>query len=67
MVTRRHIPAPLGTQVAREILTGDVSLARSLACGVCSWSVAEARGISGAVREANRRWNAGLDVWDFFN
>lgn len=60
-------PVLLGTLVARAILAGDISLARALACGIGSWSIPEARGIAGAVREANRRWNAKLDVWSFFD
>lgn len=56
----------LGIHVARAIMAGDVSLARALACGIWSWSVPEARAIAGSVRAANKRWNAGLDVMDFF-
>lgn len=55
----------LGIQVARTILTGDVQLARSLAAGRRSWSVAEARAIAGACREVSVRWNANLTFTSF--
>ena len=40
----------IGIQVARAILTGDVDAARRLAHGRMSWSVPEARAITGACR-----------------
>lgn len=49
--------SPLGTQVARAMLAGDVHLARQLADGHTSWSVAELRGILGAgAAMTKRRW-----------
>ncbi len=42
--------APLGTQIARLIVSGDVDAARKLRAttGRTSWTVAECRGIIGA-------------------
>jgi len=48
--------SPLGVQVAKAILSGDVSLARSLAFGCYGWSVAEGRAIVGACRAAQARF-----------
>jgi hypothetical protein len=55
----------LGILVARAVLAGDVSLARQHAAGRVSWSVPEARAITGACREANRRWSCGLAFEQF--
>lgn len=54
-----------GVIVARAILTGDVTRARLEAAGRTSWSVAEARAIEGACREANRRWGCDLSLSQF--
>lgn len=56
----------LGIHVARALVAGDASLARALACGCWHWSVAEARAIAGAVRFANERYDARINVMDFF-
>lgn len=55
----------VGILVARTILAGDISLARQYAVGRSSWSAPEARAISGACREANRRWSCGLAFEQF--
>lgn len=55
----------LGILVARIILTGDVSLARRYAAGHTAWPVSAARAITGACREANRRWGCALDFAQF--
>lgn len=55
----------LGVQVARTLLTGDVSAARKLAATNrwgTAWTVPEARAITGACREANRRWGCNLNA-----
>jgi len=54
-------PSPLGTQIARAIVAGDLSLARALACGVHTWTPAESRGIVGACVYANRVFGARID------
>lgn len=58
--------SPLGVQVAKAILSGDVSLARALACGVHSWSVTEGRAICGACRVARDRNGWPVRWQDFF-
>ena len=65
--TSRNInpTSKLGVVVARTILTGDITLARREAAGRCSWSVSEARAITGACREANRRWGCELSLKQF--
>ena len=54
----------IGIQVARTILTGDITAACRLASR-SAWSVAEARAIAGACREANRRWGCTLAFEQF--
>lgn len=59
--------SPLGTQVARAIMSGDVDFARQLARlrETRTWTVAEVRGIIGACKAANKRWNCSLE-WGSF-
>lgn len=57
-IATREGMTPVGTLVARLILSGDVSAARALAADrrpSLSWSVPEGRAIIGACREACRR------------
>ena len=54
---------PLGTQVARAIVAGDLSFARALAFGVHTWTPAEARGIVGACVYASRVFGARIDPY----
>lgn len=58
---RRKASSPLGVLVAREILKGDFSSARSMAGGRSSWTVTEARALLGACKEAGRRWGKGAE------
>lgn len=59
--------SPLGTQVARLIIAGDVTAARALAATriLPGWTVAEGRGIIGACEEANRRYGCAIDWREF--
>lgn len=51
---------PLGVQVARLILAGDVGGARALAGNRRSWSVPETRALVGAIRVANSKFRGCL-------
>lgn len=48
-------PKSLGILVARTILSGDLTLARTLAGNKTSWTVPEARAICGACNVAQTR------------
>jgi hypothetical protein len=51
-------PAYIGIQVARALVSGDVSRARVLANGRTCWRVCEARAILGAGRYIERMYGA---------
>lgn len=55
----------LGIKVARTILTGDVAEARRIASGRKTWSVPEARAITGACRVAAQKWGADVSFSQF--
>ena len=56
----------LGILIARAIISGDVTLARKLRdTGPRYWTVAECRAVSGACREANRRYGCQLSLSEF--
>jgi hypothetical protein len=68
-LTRTRPHSPLGVQIARTILSGDVQAARELvwSSGRNTWSPAELRAICTAVQVANTRWSADLDPYHFLN
>ncbi len=55
----------IGIQVARAIISGDVSIARTLASGIYHWSVPEARAIVGACNHANKVFDSHLNAESF--
>lgn len=69
-MSQKRYPVPCASdpvRIARTILTGDVSAARALSFRMdrSSFRPAECRAVSGACREANRRWGTDLTMEEF--
>lgn len=69
-MSQQRYPVPCASDpilIARTLLTGDVTAARNLAfrMGRLSFSAAECRAVTGACREANRRWGCDLRMEEF--
>jgi hypothetical protein len=60
-----HKGTPLGVQVAKLILAGDVQAARHLAGTRRSWTVPEANAMIAAIRVANKRYGASISFDEF--
>ncbi len=69
-MSQKRYPVPCASdpiRIARTILTGDISAARDLAfrMGRMSFTSAECRAVTGACKEANRRWGSDLFMEEF--